>query len=180
MSKVPLSFSTTSSSPSKQQTIPAIPLICLILLNRYAEIVNVKLGDGSMRKGQVLEIAGKRAVVQVSLLSVKVISYNLVLVFAINHFAFILNHLSNPICIVDFRGNIWHWQLAHSLRVHWWCVENAHQYWDVGKIIQRFRYSHRSRSPCTCREVPRHPGKIKEKKIILIIECSLLNVSLLQ
>jgi hypothetical protein len=32
---------------------------------RYAEIVNVRLGDGSMRKGQVLEIAGKRAVVQV-------------------------------------------------------------------------------------------------------------------
>ena len=33
--------------------------------DRYAEIVNVKLGDGSTRKGQVLEIAGKRAVVQV-------------------------------------------------------------------------------------------------------------------
>jgi vacuolar-type H+-ATPase subunit B/Vma2 len=33
------------------------------LKNRYAEIVNVRLGDGSMRKGQVLEIAGKRAVV---------------------------------------------------------------------------------------------------------------------
>ena len=32
---------------------------------RYAEIVNVKLGDGSTRKGQVLEICGKRAVVQV-------------------------------------------------------------------------------------------------------------------
>ena len=32
---------------------------------RYAEIVNVRLGDGSVRKGQVLEIAGKRAVVQV-------------------------------------------------------------------------------------------------------------------
>lgn len=35
--------------------------------NRYAEIVNVRLGDGSLRKGQVLEIAGKRAVVQVTL-----------------------------------------------------------------------------------------------------------------
>jgi V-type H+-transporting ATPase subunit B len=32
---------------------------------KYAEIVNVCLGDGSVRKGQVLEIAGKRAVVQV-------------------------------------------------------------------------------------------------------------------
>jgi vacuolar-type H+-ATPase subunit B/Vma2 len=35
-------------------------------MSRYAEIVNVKLGDGTERKGQVLEIAGKRAVVQVS------------------------------------------------------------------------------------------------------------------
>ena len=32
---------------------------------KYAEIVNVRLGDGSLRKGQVLEIAGKRAVVQI-------------------------------------------------------------------------------------------------------------------
>lgn len=32
---------------------------------RYAEIVNVRLGDGSIRKGQVLEINGKRAVVQI-------------------------------------------------------------------------------------------------------------------
>jgi vacuolar-type H+-ATPase subunit B/Vma2 len=35
--------------------------------SRYAEIVNVKLGDGQQRKGQVLEICGKRAVVQVRL-----------------------------------------------------------------------------------------------------------------
>lgn len=28
--------------------------------------MNVRLGDGSLRKGQVLEIAGKRAVVQVN------------------------------------------------------------------------------------------------------------------
>ena len=34
--------------------------------DRYAEIVNVKLGNGQVRKGQVLEIAGKKAVVQVS------------------------------------------------------------------------------------------------------------------
>ena len=33
---------------------------------RYAEIVNVKLGNGQNRKGQVLEIAGRKAVVQVS------------------------------------------------------------------------------------------------------------------
>lgn len=32
---------------------------------RYAEIVNVILGDGTVRKGQVLEIFGKRAVVQI-------------------------------------------------------------------------------------------------------------------
>jgi vacuolar-type H+-ATPase subunit B/Vma2 len=40
-------------------------VLIFLLLYRYAEIVNVKLGDGSTRKGQVLEIAGKRAVVQV-------------------------------------------------------------------------------------------------------------------
>lgn len=32
---------------------------------RYAEIVNITLGDGEVRQGQVLEIAGSRAVVQV-------------------------------------------------------------------------------------------------------------------
>lgn len=140
MSKVPLSFSTTSSSPSKQQTIPAIPLICLILLNRYAEIVNVKLGDGSMRKGQVLEIAGKRAVVQVSLLSVKVIkSYKLVLVFAINHFAFILNHLSNPIC--DCRFSREHQALttctliASSLVMCWECP-SVLRCWEDHSTVQ--------------------------------------------
>jgi len=44
------------------------PLVILehVKFPRYAEIVNVKLGNGQVRKGQVLEIAGKRAVVQVS------------------------------------------------------------------------------------------------------------------
>jgi hypothetical protein len=32
---------------------------------RYAEIVNLTLGNGERRKGQVLEVNGKRAVVQV-------------------------------------------------------------------------------------------------------------------
>ena len=32
---------------------------------QYAEIVNIRLGDGSMRRGQVLEVDGERAVVQV-------------------------------------------------------------------------------------------------------------------
>jgi len=32
---------------------------------KYAEIVNLTLGDGRMRQGQVLEVAGKKAVVQV-------------------------------------------------------------------------------------------------------------------
>eukprot|EP00828_Plagiopyla_frontata_P016013 TRINITY_DN207_c0_g1_i1.p1 TRINITY_DN207_c0_g1~~TRINITY_DN207_c0_g1_i1.p1 ORF type:complete len:505 (+),score=74.13 TRINITY_DN207_c0_g1_i1:110-1624(+) len=43
------------------------PLVILdnVKLPKYAEIVNVYLGDGSIRKGQVLEIAGKRAVVQI-------------------------------------------------------------------------------------------------------------------
>jgi vacuolar-type H+-ATPase subunit B/Vma2 len=47
------------------------PLVVLdnVKFPKYAEIVNVRLGDGSVRKGQVLEIKGKQAVVQVSFLS---------------------------------------------------------------------------------------------------------------
>lgn len=43
------------------------PLVILdnVKFPKYAEIVNVRLGDGSMRKGQVLEIQGKKAVVQI-------------------------------------------------------------------------------------------------------------------
>jgi V-type H+-transporting ATPase subunit B len=43
------------------------PLVILdkVKFPKYAEIVNVQLGDGSLRKGQVLEISGKRAVVQI-------------------------------------------------------------------------------------------------------------------
>lgn len=43
------------------------PLVILdnVKFPKYAEIVNVCLGDGSVRKGQVLEIAGKRAVFQI-------------------------------------------------------------------------------------------------------------------
>jgi V-type H+-transporting ATPase subunit B len=43
------------------------PLVILdnVKFPKYAEIVNVYLGDGSVRRGQVLEIAGKRAVVQI-------------------------------------------------------------------------------------------------------------------
>ena len=44
------------------------PLVVLdnIKFPKYAEIVNVRLGNGTERKGQVLEIKGKQAVVQVS------------------------------------------------------------------------------------------------------------------
>lgn len=43
------------------------PLVILdnVKLPRFAEIVNISLGDGSKRKGQVLEVAGNKAVVQV-------------------------------------------------------------------------------------------------------------------
>lgn len=43
------------------------PLVILdnVKFPKFAEIVNVCLGDGTVRKGQVLEISGKRAVVQV-------------------------------------------------------------------------------------------------------------------
>lgn len=36
---------------------------CFFVEIRFAEIVNVCLADGTMRKGQVLEISGKKAVV---------------------------------------------------------------------------------------------------------------------
>ena len=44
------------------------PLVILdnVKFPKFAEIVNVCLSDGSVRKGQVLEISGKRAVVQVN------------------------------------------------------------------------------------------------------------------
>jgi len=43
------------------------PLVILdnVKLPRYAEIVNLTLGDGTSRKGQILEVAGRKAVVQV-------------------------------------------------------------------------------------------------------------------
>jgi hypothetical protein len=44
------------------------PLVILdnVKFPKFAEIVNVCLSDGTVRKGQVLEISGKRAVVQVT------------------------------------------------------------------------------------------------------------------
>jgi len=34
---------------------------------KYQEIVNIRLGDGTMRRGQILEVDGEKAVVQVVL-----------------------------------------------------------------------------------------------------------------
>lgn len=44
--------------------------ICTILFQmfqgpKYQEIVNIRLGDGTTRRGQVLEVDGEKAVVQV-------------------------------------------------------------------------------------------------------------------
>ena len=43
------------------------PLIILdnVKFPKFSEIVNIRLGDGSVRRGEVLEINGKRAVVQI-------------------------------------------------------------------------------------------------------------------
>lgn len=43
------------------------PLVILDNVKRakFAEIVNLTLGDGRQRRGQVLEVAGNKAVVQV-------------------------------------------------------------------------------------------------------------------
>ena len=35
---------------------------------KYQEIVNIRLGDGTIRRGQVLEVDGEKAVVQVLIL----------------------------------------------------------------------------------------------------------------
>ena len=43
------------------------PLVILenVKMPRFAEIVNITLGNGETRSGQVLEVAGKKAVVQI-------------------------------------------------------------------------------------------------------------------
>ena len=43
------------------------PLVIIdnVKFPKYAEIVNVTLGNGTVRKGQILEIVGKRAVAQI-------------------------------------------------------------------------------------------------------------------
>ena len=40
-------------------------LIVILQFPKYAEIVNLTLSDGSKRSGQVLEVSGSKAVVQV-------------------------------------------------------------------------------------------------------------------
>jgi len=58
-----------SNLSSEYRTIGGVsgPLVVVELVKhpKYAEIVNLRLGDGSQRRGQVLEIDGNRAVVQV-------------------------------------------------------------------------------------------------------------------
>ena len=91
------------------------PLVILdnVKFPKFAEIVNVCLSDGSVRKGQVLEISGKRAVVQVT-----------------------------PTLIQDLRGNLRHRQPLHPLRVHRPDHGDAHLRRDVGQVFQRLWYSH--------------------------------------
>lgn len=51
------------------------PLVILesVKFPKYAEIVKIHLGDGSTREGQILEVKGSRAVVQVSLVQNNVV-----------------------------------------------------------------------------------------------------------
>lgn len=44
---------------------PASLLVLNVQKPKYSEIVEVRLGDGTIRRGQVLEVDGSRAVVQV-------------------------------------------------------------------------------------------------------------------
>ena len=52
---------------SHECSSPRSPLVILdnVKLGQYNEIVNLTLPDGSRRRGQVLEVSGKKAVVQV-------------------------------------------------------------------------------------------------------------------
>ena len=95
------------------------PLVILdnVKFPKFAEIVNVCLSDGSVRKGQVLEISGKRAVVQV------------------------------PISQPDLRRHLRHRQPLHPLRVHRTDHGDAHLRRDVGKGLQRIRNPHRQGTP---------------------------------
>ena len=46
-------------------------VICVLQFPKYAEIVTLRLGNGEMKRGQVLEISGSKAVVQVTEESVR-------------------------------------------------------------------------------------------------------------
>ena len=60
------SLITTSFAIDILNPIFAITMFIMYLQGpKYQEIVNIRLGDGSMRRGQVLEVDGEKAVVQV-------------------------------------------------------------------------------------------------------------------
>lgn len=42
---------------------------------KYQEIVNIRLGDGTTRRGQVLEVDGEKAVVQVIIYGIPGVHY---------------------------------------------------------------------------------------------------------
>lgn len=77
MSKAEAAFINASAAVRDYQLEPRLeyktisgvqgPLVILenVKTPRYAEIVNVTLGDGETRVGQVLEVAGNKAVVQI-------------------------------------------------------------------------------------------------------------------
>ena len=55
----------SSSAQAIPHNLAASQRVWFVQKPKYAEIVNLKLGDGSIRRGQVLEVDGLRAVVQV-------------------------------------------------------------------------------------------------------------------
>ena len=60
---------TAYSRPIEYRTVSAVngPLVILdnVKFPRFSEIVNLRLADGTLRSGQVLEVHGSKAVVQV-------------------------------------------------------------------------------------------------------------------
>ena len=162
MSRVHSSFLTMSNSQSKFRPPSSASLLTFVNLLRYAEIVNVKLGNGETRKGQVLEICGKRAVVQVSLLPVPWWPAKLLSLARLHQAHRRLELKMLIYCstlFADFRRYRRYRQHSHPLWVHWWCTPHANQYRDAWSSVQWTGYPNWLRSTSPRRRLPWYPGK---------------------
>lgn len=71
---------------------------------KFQEIVNIRLGDGTTRRGQVLEVDGEKAVVQVIIISsFQICSYAVcLLLFSMQHTCYLPFYPSrNPLIMLS-------------------------------------------------------------------------------